>query len=91
MQHTEVNDFENNEIIEGDVLNSIGGTELTSYVVKYDSGGFYLFNKWGRWGTLARMKEIEKEVDLKFIIIGNIYENPELNVFEKDKDERRQI
>lgn len=91
MQYTEVNDFENNEIFEGDVLNSIGGTELTYYVVKYNNGGFYLFNKWGRWGTLDRMKEMEKYHDLNFVVIGNIYENPDLNIFEKNKDERRQI
>lgn len=75
-QFTGFYDKNDKEIYDGDVLKS--NYEDYIYWVKYENGGFYIYNDMGRYGSIKRAFEVYKECEMQVEIIGNIYDNPEL-------------
>ena len=74
LQYTGFEDKNGLKICEGDILKGYG-TEIKRYVVAFTNGAFDLYHEFARWGLLSRMFEIP---DMPALIIGNIYENPDL-------------
>lgn len=77
MQLTGLKDKNGKEIFEGDVLLLHDKVKL---VVRFESGAYVLYHanpEYGRWGLLSRPYDYDFK-DWRFVIIGNIYENPEL-------------
>jgi uncharacterized phage protein (TIGR01671 family) len=77
MQFTGIMDYKGKEIYEGDILSPIN-SEKYLYQVKFDNGEFCLYSKYGRWGSISRMRAVCDKLKITMNIIGNIFENPEL-------------
>ena len=78
MESTEVKDYNDKEIYEGDILSSISNDNYP-YVVKFVNGEFCLYTtKFGRWGSISRLRDVCDKLDVKINVIGNIYANPEM-------------
>jgi uncharacterized phage protein (TIGR01671 family) len=83
MQYTSLKDKNGKEIYEGDIL----GLNDFKYKVVFEDGEYILIhinNDWGVWGSLKNIHRHDM-LQLKFIIIGNIYENQELLTNTKTK------
>lgn len=76
-QFTGIKDYSENEIFEGDILSPIS-SEGYPYLVQFDEGEFCLYSKFGRWGSISKMRPTCDKLNIKINVIGNIYENPEL-------------
>jgi uncharacterized phage protein (TIGR01671 family) len=76
-QYTGLKDYNGKEIYEGDILSSIS-SEIFNYEVKFEEGEFCLFSKYGRWGSISRMKPTCDDLKIQINVIGNIYENKSL-------------
>ncbi len=80
MQYTDLKDKNDKEIYEGDIVktskfgvddgngHNFSGFDL--FTVKWDNGGFALFNRWRRFNLRDDRKNYE--------VAGNIFDNPEL-------------
>jgi hypothetical protein len=73
MQHTGLKDSEGNKIFEGDFIDNGNGSILT---VVFDRGAFGGKTSIGGFFTFSDL--LEYEMNNIFIVIGNLYENPEL-------------
>lgn len=87
MQYIGLNDKNGNEIYEGDILcNDEYQTWEWRGVVKFSHGVFGV--EWlsnvksksmvGSWGQKHNLRKLDDDIVERQIIIGNIYENPEL-------------
>lgn len=72
-------DSKGDELYAGDLLEG-KGAGIKYFEIRYEEGGFVVYNNLGRWGTLARLFEISKDDKYSFECtrIGNIYENKEI-------------
>ena len=87
MQYIGLNDKNGNEIFEGDILcNDEYQTWEWRGVVKFSHGVFgaeWLSNvksqsMVGSWGQKHNLRKLDDDIVERQIVIGNIYENPEL-------------
>ena len=77
IQYTGLKDSAENEIYEGDILEDV--INKKRYKVIWDSYGMFLFYPVGFEGEALDYYEFEMEVsNVGTMIIGNIYQNPEL-------------
>ena len=77
MQFTGLLDKNSKEIYEGDIIQF---AEKYFYLVKFEDGkfvGYHANNDWGKWGDLYKLGEPGFD-KYNYVVIGNIYQNPEL-------------
>jgi uncharacterized phage protein (TIGR01671 family) len=77
MQFTGLLDKNGTEIYEGDIVQF---AEKYFYLVKYEDAkfvGYHANNDWDKWGDLYKLGEPGFN-KYTYVVIGNIYENPEL-------------
>ena len=77
MQFTGLLDKNGKEIYEGDLLSPFHES-IGPYWVVFENGSYVCYHKHGRWGLLSRAFEADILKDYSPVVIGNIYENPEL-------------
>lgn len=75
MPFTGFYDKNGKEIYEGDILKS---NYKDIYWVKYENGGFYIYDDLGRYSSIERSFEVFEEKEMQVEVIGNIHDNPEL-------------
>jgi uncharacterized phage protein (TIGR01671 family) len=77
LQCTGVKDRENKGIYEGDIIQiNIGNSALINYVVEYEEGSFWLDSNIINFDVHTftdRLEQIKKG-----LVVGNIYENPDI-------------
>jgi uncharacterized phage protein (TIGR01671 family) len=75
-----ITDDDGQRIYEGDILSPLNQT--LKYKVEFSNGSFCVINNLGgentSWGTLYKYKESCEKFKNKTMIIGNVYDNPEL-------------
>lgn len=77
MQFTGLQDKNSKDIYEGDILQSTIDKQLFNWKVSFNDGGFVIQNI-GIDGYLMNYFPLNQSSCFNRIIIGNIYENPEL-------------
>jgi uncharacterized phage protein (TIGR01671 family) len=80
MQFTGLYDSKGIEIFEGDILEICNTTSKNNirYKVDFSEGEFRLLHKHGIWGRISQIEIAKMKFDVEFLVIGNMYENPEL-------------
>jgi len=78
-QYTGLTDINDKEIYEGDILKNhydVGNNIIGQVLYEADHGG-YIF-QWKRKGRGQDYKNLNCDVAFESVIVGNIFENPEL-------------
>ena len=78
-QYTGLTDINDKEIYEGDILKNhydVGNNIIGQVLYESDHGG-YIF-QWKRKGRGQDYKNLNCDVAFESVIVGNIFENPEL-------------
>ncbi len=77
MQFTGLTDKNGVEIYEGDILKT-PSKEMEWYEVKFEDAKYCLYHKYGRWGDLSRLFELDGVNGFTIEVIGNIHHNKDL-------------
>ena len=70
-------DKNDKEIYVGDLFAGFG-EGIKYFELRLENGEFVMYQNYGRWGSLVRFFEVCRHLSINVIVIGNIYQNPEL-------------